>query len=125
MHYAAIPMKTVQLGFELENLHSPHFLAIQLFQRKYLGCYLAAVSLSQIYLWDELTQDAQHIVRLHIIIGRVSVDVAPFDHLKISIFKYATALFDVLPAAQCSRNVKQGQLPKIASLRCSYGCSPR
>ena len=91
MHYAAIPMKTVQLGFELENLHSPHFLAIQLFQGKYLGCYLAAVSLSEIYLWDKLTHGAQHIVRLHIhiIIRRFCFDVAPF------IFKYATTLFGV------------------------------
>ena len=61
-------------------------------------------------MWDELTQDAQHIVRLHIIIGRLGFDVAPLFHLKISIFKYETALFDVLPAAQYSHNVKQGRV---------------
>ena len=46
LHYAAIPMKMGRLGIWVWIISMCPFFAIHLFQRKYLGCNLAAVSLS-------------------------------------------------------------------------------
>ena len=68
------PCKIGNREFDSDYHHRPHFLAIQLFQRKYLGYTLNAVSLS-----------------LHIFVGRVGL-----QYYTRSFFSFSLEDFDLL-----------------------------
>ena len=69
------PCKMGNREFESDYHHRPHFFGIQLFQTKYLGEYLSAVSLSLCIFEGRVDSIS------NIIIRRFGLDVASPDNL--------------------------------------------